>query len=454
MMKMNVSDIAAATDAKWTGQDIELNAVSIDTRSLNPGDLYIAIKGERFDGHDFIDAAIQAGAGAVMVMRPVVTDVPQIVVNDTREALADLAKTWRRRLSLKVVGITGSNGKTSVKEMTASLLKQAGQVLYTHGNLNNDLGVPLTLLKITPQHDYAVVEMGANHAGEIAFTSQLAQPHVAVLNNAGPAHLEGFGSLQGVAMAKGELIDSLAEDGVAVLNRDDAFFDYWQQRAGGRKVLSFGFHEAADVRALNIRQRLDNGCFVTDFTMKTEYLEMPITLALAGEHNVRNALAASAATMALGLDAERIQQGLADMQPVAGRLTPMMHSAGGLLLDDSYNANPASVAAALKVLTQKGGEPWVVLGALGEMGEDSPDIHRKLGALMKTMGIEKLFATGADAEYAVEAFGNGGTFFQSQQTLIETLQQTLTAEANILVKGSRAQQMEKVVAVLTNNDGN
>jgi len=453
-MQMNVSDIAAATAAEWMGKDIELEAVSIDTRSLNKGDLYIAIKGERFDGHDFIDTAIQAGAAAVMVMRPMTVDVPQIVVKDTREALADLAKAWRRRLSLKVVGITGSNGKTSVKEMTASLLKQAGHVLYTYGNLNNDLGVPLTLLRITEQHDYAVVEMGANHAGEIAFTSQLTQPDVALLNNAGPAHLEGFGSLQGVAKAKGELIDSLADDGVAVLNRDDAFFDYWRQRAGARKVLSFGLHETADVRALNIRQRVDNGRFVTDFTMKTEYFEMPVTLALAGEHNVRNALAASAAVMALGLDAERIQHGLADVQPVGGRLTPLTHRAGGLLLDDSYNANPASIEAALNVLIQKDGEPWVVLGALGEMGEDSPDIHRKLGALMKTMGIEKLFATGADAEYAVRAFGSGGAFFQSQQTLIETVQQTLTAEANILVKGSRAQQMEKVVAVLTNNDGN
>ncbi len=448
-MKMRVSDIARACAAEWRGDDVEIQGVSIDSRTLTPGDCYIAIVGERFDGHEFVDAAVAAGAKAVMVSHPVAVDAPQLIVADCRQALAELAAWRRRQLSLDVVGITGSNGKTTVKEMTASILQQAGDALYTQGNLNNELGVPLTLLRLEEQHRYAIIEMGANHAGEIAFTSNLVRPDVSIITNVGPAHLEGFGSIEGIARAKGELIESLDASGVAVLNRDDAFFDYWRDRAGERPVISFGLVEQADVRARSIQQKIEQGRFVTEFVLQTSDFETTVTLALAGVHNVKNALAAAAAAMALGLGAPEIQAGLAAMRAVAGRLTPKTDFAGGLLIDDSYNANPASVKAALEVLLETKGEPWVVLGALGEMGAESPVIHRQLGQLIKRMGIKKLLATGADAEYAVEAFGDGAAFFQSQQRLIESLKQQLNGQESILIKGSRAQRMEKVVAALT-----
>ncbi len=448
-MKMTGADMARACAGEWRGSDVEIQGVSIDSRTLTPGDCYIAIVGERFDGHDFVDAAVAAGAKAVMVSHPVAVDAPQLIVADCRQALADLAACWRRQLTLDVVGITGSNGKTTVKEMTASILKQAGDSWYTQGNLNNELGVPLTLLRLEEQHRYAIIEMGANHAGEIAFTSNLVRPDVAIITNVGPAHLEGFGSVEGVARAKGELIGSLASSAVAVLNRDDAFFDYWRDLAGERSVMSFGLSEQADVQARRIQQKIEQGRFVTEFVLWTKAFEIPVTLALAGVHNVRNALAAATAAIALGLGGEQIQAGLAIMQAVAGRLTPKPDFAGGLLIDDSYNANPASFKAALEVLLETAGEPWVVLGALGEMGAESPAIHRQLGQLIKRMGIKKLLATGADAEYAVEAFGNGASFFQSRQQMIETLKQQLTGRETVLIKGSRAQQMEQVVAALT-----
>ncbi len=448
---MTLSEIADVCSAEMRGRDTDIQGVSIDSRNLKPGDCYIAIKGERFDGHDFIDAALAAGAKAVMVSHPVEIDAAQIIVTDCRKALAELAAFWRRRLRLKIVGITGSNGKTTVKEMTASILKQKVETLYTQGNLNNELGVPLTLLRLEKQHRYAVVEMGANHPGEIAFTSGLVQSDVAILTNVGPAHLEGFGSLEGVAKAKGELIESLSVNGVAVLNRDDVFFDFWRDLAGPRPTLTFGLSEQADVQALNIRQKVEQGRFVTEFVLKTKSIEMPVRLALAGVHNVKNALAAAAATIALGIRAETIQAGLERMQPVNGRLTPKQNIAGGLLIDDSYNANPASIKAALDVLLKSEGEPWVILGAMGEMGAESKTIHQELGKLIKQMGIKKLLATGADAKFAVEAFGQGALFFQSQQTLIESLQQQITGRESLLIKGSRAQQMDKVVAALTNN---
>ena len=451
-MKMQLAEIARACSGEYRGENVEISGISIDSRTLKSGECYIAIVGERFDGHDFVDAAVAAGASAVMVSRSVDADVPQLIVSDCRQALADLAAFWREQLNLNVVGITGSNGKTTVKEMTASILQQAGNTLYTQGNLNNDLGVPLTLLRLEAEHRYAVIEMGANHAGEIAFTSHLVKPDVAIITNVGPAHLEGFGSLEGVARAKGELIESLSATGVAVLNRDDAFYSYWCDLAGSRPVLSFGLSDEADVRARRIRQKVEQGRFVTEFLLQTEAFETPVTLALAGLHNINNALAAAAAAIALGLGCEQIQSGLAAMQPVKGRLTPKFNFAGGLVFDDSYNANPASVKAALQVLLETDGEPWVVLGALGEMGIDSQMIHRQLGQMMKQMGIKKLLATGADAEYAVEAFGIGASFFQSQQSMIENLKRQITGRESVLIKGSRAQQMEKVVAALMNNE--
>ncbi len=446
---MQLAQINEIVHGHFYGDGVTVVSVSIDTRTLRPGDLYIAISGERFDGHEFVRQAQQAGACAALVQKPVDTDLPYIVVPDTRKALAELASAWRQQSGVKLVGITGSNGKTTVKEMTAAILSVNAPVLFTRGNLNNDIGVPLTLLRLESRHRFAVIEMGANHPGEIRYSAMYAKPDVALINNAGPAHIEGFGDIIGVARAKGEIVQSLHEHGVAVLNVDDPYFDYWRGLAGNRSVLSFGLSAAADVRASQIDFRVLADRFVTAFKLHLPDQVISVQIALPGQHNVVNALAAAAAATALGINALQIKQGLEQVKPVTGRLQPMPCRQGSLLIDDSYNANPASLQAALDVLLACPGEPWVVLGAFAELGSDSKTIHQKLGGLMKKAGVSRLFATGADAEYVVSQFGEGGVFFASQSSLIEMLHRQLTGDQTLLIKGSRTQQMEKVAAALT-----
>ncbi len=453
-MKAKLAEIARNINGSLIGEDREIKSVCIDSRQIKSGDLYVAIKGERFDGHDFIEQAVRDGVVAVVTEQPLEIAIPQLRVNDTRIALADIAGYWRRQSPVKIAGVTGSNGKTTVKEMIASILAVNEPVLSTQGNFNNDIGVPLTLLGLQPQHQFAVVEMGANHIGEIAFTSSRVKPDVAVINNVGPAHLEGFGSLEGIARAKGELIENLAENGVAVLNREDAFFDFWTKLADGHEVVSFGIHQQADVRADNIRVTVAEEGFVTGFDLLTPSGNVAITLNLAGVHNVKNALAAAAVSLAMGADLQQIRQGLAGMKAVNGRLQTKKGSRGEWLIDDTYNANPASLKAGLEVLKLSEKEPWVVLGAFGEMGQDSQQIHTEIGRLIKSMNIVRLLAVGSDARYAVEAFGSGATFFNTQDDLIKRLQQQLSGTEAILVKGSRSQKMERVVQALTETGGN
>ncbi|GAB4264397.1 MAG: UDP-N-acetylmuramoyl-tripeptide--D-alanyl-D-alanine ligase [Methylomicrobium sp.] len=451
-MNLLLSEIAQRIGGVLSGDDLAVTGVSIDTRTLKPGDLYCAIKGERFDGDDFALQAEQGGASAAILGRPQSDlSIPYILVADTRLALAEMAGLWREKQAIEVVGITGSNGKTTVKEMTAAILATSGSVLFTQGNLNNDIGVPLTLLRLSHEHRYAVIEMGANHAGEIAYTSRYAKPHVTIINNVGPAHLEGFGSLDGIARAKGEIIGSLGPEGTAVLNHDDVYFSYWCELAGSRKILSFGLREGADIRAENIATQIVNGEFATTFDWIEETSRFPMHLKLAGRHNVMNALAAGAAARALGLDAATIARGLENVKPVVGRLQPLIGRNGNIVIDDTYNANSASFQAGLDVLLDIGGEPWVVLGAFGELGEDSIAIHRQIGETMKKQGVKRLFATGADARYTVDAFGNGASFFEKQDELNEALQRELSGGETLLVKGSRSQRMERVVAALIEN---
>jgi UDP-N-acetylmuramoyl-tripeptide--D-alanyl-D-alanine ligase len=348
------------------------------------------------------------------------------------------------------VGVTGSNGKTTAKEMIAAVLGQDGAVLKTRGNLNNDLGVPLTLLELEAGQRYGVVEMGANHPGEIAYVARLARPQVGVITNAGAAHLEGFGSREGVARAKGELIEALPPDGVAVLNADDHFFPLWRQSAGERAVISFGFGDQAAVSGIaeSLRLECDAQGFRTCFEFDLGGRRHGAGIRLAGRHNVANALAAIAAGTALGLGVDRTIEGLATVQPVAGRMQPARAQAGALVINDSYNANPTSFRAALDVLLQLPGEPWVALGALGELGETSPALHAELGRQAKAMGVRRLFATGPDAERSVESFGEGAHYFADQAELIGQLQRELREDVVVLVKGSRAQRMERVVEAL------
>lgn len=450
-MNLMLSEIAERIGGVLYGEDIPIAGVSIDTRTIKEGDLYCAIKGEHFDGNDFAAQAEQAGAAAAILNQKAEISIPVVITPDTRLALAELAGMWRDKLSVQVVGITGSNGKTTVKEMTSAILGTSGPVLFTQGNLNNDIGVPLTLLRLRPGHRYAVIEMGANHAGEIAYTSRCAKPHVTIINNVGPAHLEGFGSVDGIARAKGEIIGSLAADGTAVLNHDDAYFDYWRELSGTRKVLSFGLREGADIRAEVITTRIDNGEFATTFDWVDRTNRMQMRLKLAGRHNVLNALAAGAAAIALGIDHGSIKQGLENVKPVTGRLQPLIGRLGNIVIDDTYNANSASLKAGLDVLIECGGEPWVALGAFGELGPESPDIHREMGEAMKAIGIKRLFATGQDAIHAVRAFGDGATFYEAQEDLTESLQSELSGRETLLVKGSRAQRMERVVGAIVEN---
>lgn len=456
-MQMLLSDIAQIVGGTLSNNvfpAITVGQVSINTRTLQPGDLYIAIKGQQFDGNDFIEQAVQAGAVAAIVEKNVHAAIPCIQVADTRIALKELAAAWRQSLSLKIAGVTGSNGKTTVKEMLASILGVNAPVWYTQGNLNNDIGVPLTLLCLKPEHRYAVIEMGANHAGEIAYTSSFVAADVVIINNVGAAHIEGFGSLEGIAKAKGELVETLKAAGVAVLNYDDAFYPYWRELAGQRRVISFGLGDAADISAREINTAIVEGVFCTQFILQTATGERLLKLKLAGRHNVLNALAATAAAQSLGIELEQIQQGLESMTPVKGRMQPVIGMNGNVVINDTYNANPSSLAVALDVLLECQGEPWVALGAFGELGAESRSIHADLGTMLKAKGVTRLFAIGLHADATVAAFGEGGQFFANQEDLITALQHDLSGDAIILCKGSRLQKMENVVNSLCGAMGN
>jgi UDP-N-acetylmuramoyl-tripeptide--D-alanyl-D-alanine ligase len=450
-MKMQLSEIATSVRGTLIGEDVAISSVSIDTKALTPGQLYVAIKGLNFDGNDFVAEAEQAGAIAAIVRKGIKPTIPHVTVDDTRLALAELAGAWRKKASVSIVGITGSNGKTTVKEMVAAILNTAGETLFTHGNLNNDIGVPLTLLRLNEQHRYAVIEMGANHPGEIKYTSQFVQADVVIITNVGAAHIEGFGSVDGVAKAKGEIIQTLKQDGVAVLNRDDEYFEYWESVAGTKKIVSFGLDDQASVTANSITTEIVNNEFATTFELVTAKGKSTVNLKLAGRHNVANALAATAACLALDVDLQQIKQGLESLKPVTGRVQPLVSRLGNIVIDDTYNANAASLKAGLDVLANCGGERWLVLGAFGELGAESQTIHEQMGETIKSSGVVRLLATGDDARNTVKTFGAGAEFFDTQNELIDVLKAELKGDEVVLVKGSRAQRMENVVATLVEN---
>jgi len=448
MIVMRLTEIVDIVHGQLVGADETVSGVSIDTRAISSGDLYIAISGENFDGHDFISQAEEGGAIALVVTRKVVTKLPQIIVKNTRIALAELAGAVREKAQVKVCAITGSNGKTTVKEMIAAILAVKYQVLFTPGNFNNDIGVPLTLLHLNEQHQFAVVEMGANHIGEIAYSCHYAKPDVAVITNVGAAHIEGFGSIEGVAQTKAEIIQSLSDSGVAVLNADDAFFAQWLTIAGQRKVISFAIEKSADVRAENMTTQLSGLQFITGFKLVVGDSRIQINLALAGEHNVLNALAASAACLALGVQLKQIQLGLQQVKPVNGRLQLFESAAGVKIINDSYNANPASLAVALEVLKNCAGELWLALGAFGELGAESAQRHIAMAEQIKKAGVKRLFVVGSMAENTVQAFGEGAVYYPRQEDLIAALKKAIRKDVVLLVKGSRAQKMEAVVNAL------
>ena len=429
------------------GEDCNFAGVSTDTRTIRNGELFFALQGPNFDGHDYVASAKENGAAAAVVSAIVDEDIAQITVDDAKQALGRFGAAWRNEKDIIVVGVTGSNGKTTLKELIAACLNQKAPTLATQGNLNNDIGMPLMLLRINDGHKYAVLEMGANHKGEIEYLTSLAKPDVAVITNAAAAHLEGFGSLEGVAHAKGEILQGVKRPNVAVLNADDAYFSYWASLVGDARTLTFGIDSAADVRADEIK----TGPEQTDFRLHLPGGSIAVTLPLAGFHNVSNACAAAAVAIALGANNAQIKTALESVAPVAGRMQPLAGSNGSTLFDDSYNANPISVIAAAEFLAALAGESWLVLGDMKELGDDAEDLHREVGEAARTSGINRLFALGELSRQSVAGFGENGRWFESIDTLIESLLSALAAateRVSVLVKGSRSMRMERVVNAL------
>jgi UDP-N-acetylmuramoyl-tripeptide--D-alanyl-D-alanine ligase len=444
MMSMQLSDAAQVLDARQVGDDVLFTGVSTDTRTLSAGNLFVALRGPNFDGHRYIEQAQQRGAVAATVSHVVKADLPQLEVEDTRLALGGLAAHWRHRFDIPLVAVTGSNGKTTVKEMLAAILRRCGTTLVTQGNFNNDIGVPHTLFGLGPEHDYAVLELGANHPGEIAYLTSLVQPVVALINNAGPAHLEGFGSLEGVARAKGELFDSAGAATTCVINADDPYAPLWRTLAAPRPVITFGLDHEADVSA-----RWQGDIDASDMQLSTPHGSVDTRIALPGRHNVMNALAAAAAALAAGIDVEVIAAGLSDVQPVKGRWQSLPGIAGARIINDTYNANPGSLEAGLALLSTAAGEPWLVLGDMGELGDTGRQLHETMGKAARRAGVQRLFALGELAGLAAETFGDGASAFADVDALISALRGALHADVTVLVKGSRAMRMERVVEALT-----
>lgn len=444
MMRRKLSDVVRATQGTLIGADAEFVHVVQDTRKLAAHDLFVAIRGEQFDGHEFLPQAERLGAAGALVQRHLDSPLPQVQVSDTRKALGAYAAHWRRQFQLPLVGVTGSNGKTTAKEMVASILKLGGETLATPGNLNNDIGMPLTLLELEARHRYAVIEMGTNHPGEIEYLTRLCSPTVGLVTNAGPAHLEFLGSVEGVAREKGALFACMDEAGTAVVNADDEYASLWRKLAGKRRIWSFGFSAGADFHPLppSLRPAV-NGNW--RFELVCPMGRTDIELSLPGKHNVANALAAAAAATAAGMSLEQVREGLARVPSTAGRLIPVSGWNGSRLIDDSYNANPASLQAAMEFLASGGGRGWLALGDMGELGETAQQLHADAGARARALGIERLFTVGRHSRYAADAFGSGARWFDDQESLLRALQSELGPGITLLVKGSRSARMERVV---------
>ncbi|MFI7782447.1 UDP-N-acetylmuramoyl-tripeptide--D-alanyl-D-alanine ligase [Citrobacter amalonaticus] len=446
MIRVTLSQLAGILGGELKGGDLSLDAVTTDTRKLTPGCLFVALKGERFDAHDFAEQAKEGGAGALLVSRPLAVDLPQVIVQDTRLAFGELAAWVRAQVPARVVALTGSSGKTSVKEMTAAILSQCGNTLYTAGNLNNDIGVPMTLLRLTQEYDYAVIELGANHQGEIAWTVSLTRPEAALVNNLAAAHLEGFGSLAGVAKAKGEIFTGLPENGIAIMNADNNDWLNWQNIIGDRKVWRFSPNATnSDFTATNVHVTSHG----TEFLLQTPGGSIDVLLPLPGRHNIANALAAAALSMAVGATLEAIKTGLANLKAVPGRLFPVQLAENQLLLDDSYNANVGSMTAAVQVLSEMPGYRVLIVGDMAELGAESKACHVQVGEAAKAAGIDCVLSSGKLSKAISDASGVG-EHFADKAALIARLQ-TLIAEQQIitiLVKGSRSAAMEEVVRAL------
>lgn len=441
-----LSEVSAPLDARLIAGDVRFSGVSIDSRAIQAGQLFVALTGPRFDGHDYLNEVAGKGAVAALVEREVPdSTLPQLLVKDTRLALGQLGALNRGAFTQPVAAVTGSSGKTTVKEMLASILRTRGPVLATRGNLNNDLGAPLTLLELAPEHTAAVIELGASRIGEIAYTVAMTRPHVAIINNAGTAHVGEFGGPEKIVEAKGEILEGLDSAGIAVLNLDDKAFPIWKTRAAGRQVLSFALdNSAADFHASDIG-RDARGC--PSFTLHSPRGVDRVQLNLLGTHNVANALAAAAAAHAMGVSLFGIVTGLNAVQPVKGRTVAQLSKNGMRVIDDTYNANPTSMCAAVDILAGFSGRTVLVLGDIGELGEWAEQGHREVGAYAAGK-VSALYAVGPMMAHAVAAFGEHARHFASQADLIASLDVEQDPNTTILIKGSRSAVMENIVAAL------
>lgn len=449
MISVTLSELAQILNGELHGQSVTVDAVTTDTRQLTPGCLFVALKGERFDAHDFAEQAKAGGAGALLVSRKLDCDLPQLVVKDTRLAFGEIAAWVRQQVPTRVVALTGSSGKTSVKEMTAAILGECGNTLYTAGNLNNDIGVPMTLLRLTKEHQYAVIELGANHQGEIAWTVSLTRPEAALVNNLAAAHLEGFGSLAGVAKAKGEIFTGLPLNGVAIMNADNNDWLNWQSIIGERKIWRFSPNAAnSDFTANNVHVTSHG----TTFTLQTPTGNVEVLLPLPGRHNIANALAATALAMAVGATLDAVKAGLAKLKAVPGRLFPIQLAENQLLLDDSYNANVGSMTAAAQVLSEMPGYRVMVVGDMAELGDESETCHQQVGEAAKASGLDRVLSVGVQSKGISDASGVG-EHFNDKAALIVRLKALIVEQQiiTILVKGSRSAAMEEVVRALQEN---
>jgi UDP-N-acetylmuramoyl-tripeptide--D-alanyl-D-alanine ligase len=447
---MDLHEAARATGGRLQGTNTRFAGVTTDSRKVSAGDLFVALAGERFDGHSYVAEAVARGAVAAMTSRVVQTPMPlpQVVVGDTRLGLGKLAGHWRARFAMPLVALTGSNGKTTVTEMIAAMLAthcgSRSAVLATRGNLNNDIGMPLTLLALREEHRYAVIEMGMNHEGEIDYLTRIAQPNVAIVNNAQRAHVGILGSVEAIARAKGEIYAGLKPSGIAIVNEDDPYAGYWKKLNAGRRIVTFGFSPAADVRATVEGPQVR---FVTPVDA------FAVMLQVSGEHNVRNALAACAAAHALEIPPHDMQDGLSHFAGVPGRLQRRAGRSGSTVIDDTYNANPESMKAAVRVLASHAGRTVFVMGDMGELGDAGPEMHAEVGAFAREAGVDVLLALGEASRKAVEAFGSGARHFDSIDTIVEAAGHEAAQGATILVKGSRFMQMERVADALAPGDG-
>lgn len=450
---LKLSIIAERIHAEWNGEDAEIAALSTDTRHIAPRDLFVALVGPSYNGHDFLASAQEQGAIAAVVSESSTLPITQLKVTDTLKALGEIAALNREQFANPVVGLTGSVGKTSCKEMIAAILSREGEVLATRGNLNNEIGVPQTLLSISPEHEFAVIEMGAAKAGDIAYLMQFVQPDIALLTNARAAHVEGFGSLQGVANSKGEIFTQLKAGGIAIVNADDEFYKDWMEMIGGRRSLSFSLsNKSTDVYADNIH--LND--WSTSFDLCTPGGSTNVVLALPGQHNISNALAAAAVAVALDIPLEEIRAGLQSFTGIQGRMQKRRAAMGVDVIDDSYNANPGSVAAAIDVLAQSSQRKVLILGDMAELGSLTESAHQDAGRLAASKGINALYTVGEQSAQSSLAFEHAredennteSRHFSNQADLIDYCLENLQANDLVLVKGSRSAAMEQVVDAL------